>query len=524
MRIVISRTIEVLGEECFSTARIGSLAIEDCCNMRTIGRNCFSFVEHLKVLFIPGSISVLPARICEPISSIEQVLFGRLSGGGEPAESTLGISCSESEAFLSCSSLKSICIPASVEVLGENCLANCRSLSRLTLESTSKLQRIEAAAFSSCSQLKSICIPASTISIDGSAFVNVPLTVLQLEEGNCHFRVSDHFLLDSAGVFLVRYFGKDKDVIVGSDIVLLCQASFCFCQSLCSLRFEPASKLRIIGVCAFLWCMSLRSICIPASIEILCENCFGHCAALSTIIFEPISKLQRVERRAFHCCMSLNSICIPASTIFIPGSAFQVVPLALLQLEEGNCHFRIHDHFLLDFAGVSVIRFFGTDKDVIIGSDIEILDEESFSVCLSVCSLTFEPVSKVQRIGSLAFFYCLSLISIFIPASVKILCFSCFRACTSLSDVCFESDSNLQQIESFAFSDCSSLTSVCIPASVEILCTSCFIGCESLSLVTFEPGSRLRYIVEIPSADVPTTRLLSVSVSGLLPSEISLQL
>jgi hypothetical protein len=58
--------------------------------------------------------------------------------------------------------LKSICLPASVESLGERSFMCCESLSSLTFESGSKLNRIERLAFDRCFKLKSIVIPRST--------------------------------------------------------------------------------------------------------------------------------------------------------------------------------------------------------------------------------------------------------------------------------------------------------------------------------------------------------------------------
>jgi hypothetical protein len=69
----------------------------------------------------------------------------------------------EPEAFLFCWHLKSICIPASVEIIGQKCFADCRCLSSFTFESESesRLTLIEASAFSRCVNLKSIVLPSS---------------------------------------------------------------------------------------------------------------------------------------------------------------------------------------------------------------------------------------------------------------------------------------------------------------------------------------------------------------------------
>jgi hypothetical protein len=74
------------------------------------------------------------------------------------------------EAFSSCSSLQSICIPATVETIGQNCFSNCTSLSSITFESDSRLNRIEMNAFRGCSSLQSIFIPASVQSLPVRCF------------------------------------------------------------------------------------------------------------------------------------------------------------------------------------------------------------------------------------------------------------------------------------------------------------------------------------------------------------------
>jgi hypothetical protein len=56
----------------------------------------------------------------------------------------------ESSAFRWCSSLRTICIPASVEVLCSSSFRECSSLSSLIFEPGSKLARIEAYSFASC--------------------------------------------------------------------------------------------------------------------------------------------------------------------------------------------------------------------------------------------------------------------------------------------------------------------------------------------------------------------------------------
>jgi hypothetical protein len=60
--------------------------------------------------------------------------------------------------FLYYSSLRTICLPASVEFLGKSFFSECTALWSLAFESGSKLPRNRARALSSCSSLKSILI------------------------------------------------------------------------------------------------------------------------------------------------------------------------------------------------------------------------------------------------------------------------------------------------------------------------------------------------------------------------------
>jgi hypothetical protein len=137
-----------------------------------------------------------------------------------------------------------------------------------------------------------------------------------------------------------------------------------------------------------------------------------------------------------------------------------------------------------------------------------------FFGCMSLTLLTFEPGSKLTRLGSKAFFLCWELNSICIPASVEMLCESCFSGRSDIASLTFELGSRLTRIESKAFLRCYRLKSICIPASVEGLCWMCFAKCESLSPVLFERGSKLRRIE--PYAFYGCSSLKSVSIPFLV--------
>jgi hypothetical protein len=156
-------------------------------------------------------------------------------------------------AFALCSSLKAICIPASVEFLGEQCFLRCMSLIQLTFESGSRLTQIGKEAFEQCSALPSICLPAQ----------------LDFIPSECFNR----------------------------------------CSSLTVLSFEPGSRLTRIETGALDRCGSLRVITIPANLEEIESSVFALCNSVSQLIFEMPSRLRRLALPP----SNFDPLCIPDS-------------------------------------------------------------------------------------------------------------------------------------------------------------------------------------------------------------------
>jgi hypothetical protein len=136
---------------------------------------------------------------------------------------------------------------------------------------------------------------------------------------------------------------------------------------------------------------------------------------------------------------------------------------------------------------------------VMIPADVCEIGEKCFHLCGSLCEVTFETGSKLQRIEKSAFSQT-DLKKMTIPSSVEVIGESCFHSCVSLSEVTFEgkfshtvsdsqvtfeTGSKLQRIEELAFWQ-TGLKKMTIPSSVEVIGENCFRLCESLREVTFE--------------------------------------
>jgi hypothetical protein len=148
----------------------------------------------------------------------------------------------------------------------------------------------------------------------------------------------------------------------------------------------------------------------------------------------------------------------------------------VISIAEGNRSLRLSGASVVDFAGLSLIFYFGRDWEVTIANGIETLCDSCFDECDTLSSVIFEPGSRLSRIENSVFEGCSFLASICIPSSVETLGKYCFRRCRSLSTITFESDSRLLCIGWGAFSRCSSLSAICLPPRLRELYPEAFVG------------------------------------------------
>jgi hypothetical protein len=259
--------------------------------------------------------------------------------------------------------------------------------------------------------------------------------------------------------------------------------------------FGTGSRLREIGEAAFAHSESLPGLILPSSVEIIGDRCFEECSRMSSITFEENSRLKRIGGRAFSGCQ-LNSITIPASTQEIDGSAFLGCPLIDVRLAPGSQNFVMERNMLMTSDGTSIVRYFGSDRKVLLPGNVELLGKSCFESCQQLEGLFFESDSKLRRIGRSALCACGSLTSITIPASVEVIeDSSAFRQCDGLEFCSLDENGLLFRIGQEAFVGCRSLPSFDIPRNVGEIGRNCFINCIRLSSLKFFSGESLKRFV-----------------------------
>jgi len=112
------------------------------------------------------------------------------------------------------------------------------------------------------------------------------------------------------------------------------------------------------------------------------------------------------------------------------------------------------------------------------------IEVDAFNGCSNLTSITIPP--GVTRISDNTFAYCSALSSVTIPSSVTSIGEGAFSNCSNLTSISVPP--GLTSIGSAAFWLCSHLTSISLPASITIIESSAFGYCDRLSSISIPPG------------------------------------
>jgi hypothetical protein len=191
----------------------------------------------------------------------------------------------DDRAFIGCTKLTSITIPASVTRIGDWAFEDCTDLTTVNIAEDSQLQYIGRSAFYGCASLISITIPAG-------------VTEIGFYTG-----------LGDEGAFSGCTSLQSVIFETGSQLQIIQTQTFMNCTSLTSINI-PEGVMSIGGLegGAFRNCSSLTSITIPASVTSIDDWAFKDCTGLTTVNIAEDSQLQHIGNWAFEDCTNLKTI------------------------------------------------------------------------------------------------------------------------------------------------------------------------------------------------------------------------
>ena len=523
----------------------------------------------IEEISIPSNIRMISSHAfenCSDLARIDIASDSKLETIGEHAFSSSGI--------------KEIYLPSKVSKICEYTFSDCQSLTKIDIPANSCLQTIETGAFN-YSKIEEIYLPASLKELKDRWCQNTEnLTKITISPANDHFILKeDKYLLkksdQSNGEFDALVFACRgiKEIIIPSQVSIICRDSFSYCTSLARVEFTANSNLKRIEAFAFAH-SGIKEITIPSNVTEISGYAFCYCEDLRKVEFAANSNLQtigieafshariaeisipstvtKIGNNAFSFCRKLKYFNIPENSnlqtiglnIFIYTKIKEIyLPASLKELEDGWCynadklkkitvsplnkHFMmIEDKYVVGKSDESkdefdILLFAQRDiEEISIPSSIRIISSYAFKNCKKLTKVEISSDSKLETIGEYAF-YKTQIKEIYLPSKVTIICENAFSECEKLKKIEFAENSNLKIIESSAFSGVL-IKKITIPSQVIKICDSVFYDCSNLKKVEFEENSNLQRIDSCAFSDLSIEEIIiPSSVSRICDSAFS---
>jgi hypothetical protein len=262
----------------------------------------------------------------------------------------------------------------------------------VTFERGSKLREICRWAFTSCDSLKSICLPASVEKLDGWSFADCGLSEIFVQQGSKFLKTFGEFLMDAKGHKIVRYFGSSSIVTIPHMFEVLGRHCFYKCRSIREVRFASHSRLRVMKGGAFDQCDQLRLVAIPSQVASIGKECFQMCSALAAISFSSNANLTHIKSEAFYES-GLESIVIPLSVEHLGSSCFsECSKLTTITFPAGSKIVEISDRL---FEGCSSLA------TICLPLSVEKVTFRAFWKCEAMTQLVFPVPCRIRTIRDL---------------------------------------------------------------------------------------------------------------------------
>ena len=412
------------------------------------------------------------------------------------------------DGFAGAYNLRSIDIPNSVQVIGENAFSGCHNLSSITMPSN--LTRIESYAFYDCGSLYDVYVS------------NV--------EGWLNTWIEDEWASPSANtgatVHLMNSYGEEiVDLQIPSTLSTVSPYALAGCRNLTFVSIPDSVSYIADG--AFMNCSNLSSIQLPAKLMEIGARAFAGCSCLMEMTLPD--SLENVGFGIFSGCTALESLSLPFLGNYRNGTDNSYlgytfgapdcydnesfVPSSLRNVSITNC----------TEIGYKAFEDCYNLTSITISHNVSFIADEAFRGCSGLSSITIP--SGVTTIGQYAFADCSGLTEVTVPDNVEFLGCGVFSSCYNLHTITlpFVGDSrdgynytnfgyifgttssydngsyipsSLQTVvltnQSFvpdeAFRGCSYLQTVTLPDFVTSIGSRAFLECGNLSAMTIPDG------------------------------------
>lgn len=299
---VHSETKAIASGAFYNSTKIKSVELPD--GLLYIGDFAFVGCSGIETLEIPASVKIIENGAFYEMTALKSVTFG------EELEDK-SLESIGNFAFMYCTALTEIALPESVLKLGTSVFYACTSLESATLPSN--IKEIPVEIFSSCTALKSVNLNDGITSVGFDAFSNCSSYTYTTDGGVIYAGTA-------ANPYMILVSAVDKTITsytVKTGTKIIHSSAFASCASLVSINIP--SSVTEIGDGAFYACTALKSITLPSGIKSIASGLFSGCTALSSV---KIGAVTQIGSYAFFGCASLTSLNVTDALLTIGEYAF----------------------------------------------------------------------------------------------------------------------------------------------------------------------------------------------------------
>lgn len=232
------------------------------------GTTLVKYTGTAKTVSVPASVTVIGEEAFADNTSMETLLFK-----GDAVENIAY------RAFAGCTGLKEVTLPDSVQELGNGAFSNCTALEKVTLGNN--LHKLGIGSFAGCSALKEMTVAKENtdFTVEDNCLYNGDKTKLYLMLPG---REKEAYTMPSTVTDIAEYAfwgcNNVKNVDLSSNLKTIPDYSFANCKSL--EKVTVPYSVTSIGLKAFADCVNLKTAAIPSTVEYIHDTAFDGCSKL----------------------------------------------------------------------------------------------------------------------------------------------------------------------------------------------------------------------------------------------------
>ncbi len=355
---------------------------------------------------------------------------------------------------------------------------------------SNEVDKISDNAFLGCTSIKSVKFPDSLKSIGHGAFsqcTNLKNIYVNSLESWCNMEVKSNDLSDWT------FYLEDNpisDLIIPNTITSISDYAFCGCTSITSVMI-PDNVIEL-GKSSFEKCDNLSAVNMGNGINKLGEAVFAKCSKLIQIVFS--NAMDEVPDKTLMECSSLSNVLIPDSILSIGNQVFQdcaelnniTLPNGVLSIGNQvfqNCE-KLESVIVPDsvsYIGMETFKDCTNMKSITLSNSLTSIEDSLFENCVGLVNINIP--ESVGAIGKSAFMGCSNLNRLIMGNNVAIMEDSAFQNCTCLTDISLSN--NLTDISEYVFAGCTSISKIILPENIDEIKIGAFQNCNNLKEIIF---------------------------------------